>query len=327
MGKSQRMPDRRFEHNPVTMILWAANPGSTKDRAIDQTEIIAVPRIAQPAADGEWSLVIMDGSAEIGREIRLSSGTHDLGRGDDVAIRLLSGSGMSRRHFTLEVGQTVSIRDCGSTNGTFVNGEPIESDWQVLERGDQVQAGSLVLRLTTRNSLDSKFLSEVYQGLATDALTGVNNRAYFAKRASEEVAWADRSGLPLALAVIDLDGFKGVNDQFGHEAGDSALCQVANLIVGTVRDIDVFARFGGDEFVLLMRDTDQQRAEDTAARLSRLVDEAEIKWHGHRLPIGISIGVVAVNPGQADGIDLDQMFRDADERMYKDKSRRKLDRG
>jgi diguanylate cyclase (GGDEF)-like protein len=101
----------------------------------------------------------------------------------------------------------------------------------------------------------------------SDSVTGVFNRRHFDVRLSEEIARARRFARPLSLLVLDLDGFKQVNDSFGHLAGDRVLRQVATFIKRSVRSIDVFCRLGGDEFAVLMPDTGSGECEGLAARL------------------------------------------------------------
>ena len=103
----------------------------------------------------------------------------------------------------------------------------------------------------------------------TDSLTGLLNRTGFAFAAARQRAMAERRGEPLALAVIDLDDFKAVNDRGGHAAGDRLLVELAGVWTALLRPGDLLARFGGDEFVLLLSGTGEEQVEQLLARLAR----------------------------------------------------------
>ena len=154
--------------------------------------------------------------------------------------------------------------------------------------------------------------------LAThDALTDLPNRRLFMELADKVLAQARRSGAHFAVMVLDLDGFKIINDTHGHDAGDSLIQAMARRISTAVRDSDVVARLGGDEFVILQTATTQptnalslsRRLMDEVARPVRLAD-AEVS-------VGVSIGI-ALYPG--DGERVDELVRNADTAMYRAKA-------
>lgn len=144
----------------------------------------------------------------------------------------------------------------------------------------------------------------------TDSLTGLLNARGFLERAELLVAIARRAGCPITLAYIDLDNFKTVNDQHGHQAGDAALQLAAAVFRTTFRESDLVGRLGGDEFGALLFDTSQMDAEDALERLrARLVaGMTERDW-----PITASVGAVTFGAAPAD---LDQAIRAADQVMY-----------
>lgn len=146
-----------------------------------------------------------------------------------------------------------------------------------------------------------------------DSLTGVPNRVLLADRLSQALARAKRDQGLLAVCYLDLDGFKPVNDNFGHDAGDKVLVEVTRRIKEAIRQDDTVARLGGDEFVVLL--VGMQMPEECAGSLNRLLDAIyqPIEVHGQSVRISASIGV-ALYP--EDDHDPDTLLRHADQAMY-----------
>jgi diguanylate cyclase (GGDEF)-like protein len=137
----------------------------------------------------------------------------------------------------------------------------------------------------------------------TDPLTGVLNRRGFEERLEAVLRTAERTAEPAALLLLDLDGFKPVNDRDGHAAGDALLQWVAERITGCVRPADVVGRIGGDEFAVVAPEVDARAANDLAARIVRALEER----------IGVSIGVADY---PSEGTTADDLHRRADEELY-----------
>jgi diguanylate cyclase (GGDEF)-like protein/PAS domain S-box-containing protein len=150
-----------------------------------------------------------------------------------------------------------------------------------------------------------------------DPLTGLVNRRRLYAELDAELAAGRRSGSLAALCVLDLDGFKGINDTLGHAAGDEALERVARALGERVRSGDVVARLGGDEFAVLLRRVGVEEARRTADALVEVVGEALRRGIPADLRAGVSIGVAVV----ADG-DPDELLHRADEAMYAAKQQR-----
>lgn len=158
----------------------------------------------------------------------------------------------------------------------------------------------------------------------TDVLTGWHNRRYLTVRLAEELARARRDRSGITCLMLDVDHFKGVNDTWGHAAGDTVLRELAHRIESQVRASDVAARYGGEEFVVLLPDTDVQSAQALAERIRSAVAE-----YGFRLPsnetvsISVSIGIASVNPSRKE-TDLktlgDSLIARADVALYAAKS-------
>jgi len=154
----------------------------------------------------------------------------------------------------------------------------------------------------------------------TDELTGLLNRRGFYSHFRRELAAARRhDAAGGVLVMIDLDGFKAINDTHGHLAGDSYLRQVARLIAGAVRDEDVVARLGGDEFAVLLTNTDARSGAARARQLAESAASRHVFWNGADLPIRFSLGV---QPYGAEDRE-DEVMRKADVKMYNNKSVRR----
>lgn len=150
-----------------------------------------------------------------------------------------------------------------------------------------------------------------------DALTGLPNRALLVDRLHQALALALRRKTMLAVAFLDLDGFKAINDQYGHQAGDHLLTALSGSMKQALREGDTLARIGGDEFVAVLIDLPD--VESTAPMLSRLLAAAAevVNFEGNALRVSASLGVTFCPQAQA--IDADQLMRQADQAMYQAK--------
>jgi len=146
---------------------------------------------------------------------------------------------------------------------------------------------------------------------STDQKTGVRSFHYFEDRLEEELARAERYGQPLTLVLIDLDGFKAVNDSHGHIVGDQVLRQVAELLGANIRKIDVLARFGGDEFALLLPSTGVDGATVLCERLIARIRSAPFE-RTEPGQITLSAGVVSCSPA----VDAKALIELADQALY-----------
>lgn len=154
----------------------------------------------------------------------------------------------------------------------------------------------------------------------TDELTGLLNRRGFASHFRRELAAARRNDAAGGvLMLVDLDGFKAINDTHGHLAGDAYLRKVARLLAGSVRAADVVARLGGDEFAVLLTNTDPDTGATRARQIADAAREARAAWNGVELPIRFSLGI---QPYGAEDQE-EEVLRLADIGMYADKRERR----
>ncbi len=167
-------------------------------------------------------------------------------------------------------------------------------------------------------------LRQRFEHLSTvDELTGLHNRRHFFSEAPREVANAQRDGSPLTLVVVDIDHFKRVNDTWGHDTGDKLLQQVAGALETTLRGGDLCARLGGEEFILLLSNTEPSGAVQLVERIrARLPALPQVIPGGPRR-LTASFGIVALHPGMArlpPGDVLDLLYAQADKALYQCKA-------
>jgi diguanylate cyclase (GGDEF)-like protein len=157
------------------------------------------------------------------------------------------------------------------------------------------------------------YTSEIMRLATTDPLTELMNRRGFLTRCIEENARARRYGRPLSLLMLDIDHFKVINDSFGHEGGDEALRAMSASLRQSLRGADLAGRFGGEEFAILLPETDLPGATVFAERLRRTIAELPVMFHRQRVRLTVSIGVTRVG-NDIDGID--RALQEADRLMY-----------
>jgi diguanylate cyclase (GGDEF)-like protein len=154
-----------------------------------------------------------------------------------------------------------------------------------------------------------------------DPLTGLLNRRIMETVLNREFKRAKRYGSPLSLAFLDLDYFKIVNDRHGHECGDALLKYVAGQLVGITRDSDVVARYGGDEFVIILPGTPSQEACKLLQRLQQHFRDKPMRYEGRVIPVSISFGVASMTDQEV--ADPESLLRIADTMLYHIKKKKK----
>lgn len=266
-------------------------------------------------------LVVIDGKQMSDRFI-LTRREVVIGRDSDVDIIFNDGR-VSRRHakITWENIENETedpqcrVDDLQSRNGTMVNGQRIRT--QSLRDGDRIMIGTTLVGYYIKDdqelSLDQKLLTMA----TTDSLTGLANRLFFQTEARREIHRAARYGRPLSIIVIDLDHFKYVNDTFGHAAGDTVLRQLARIIVVTMREGDVIGRVGGEEFAVLLPETNLDGAVASAERLRQRVGSHVFRHQDTSIQVTISLGVAQHS---AQYSKWEAFFEAADKALYEAKA-------
>jgi diguanylate cyclase len=158
-------------------------------------------------------------------------------------------------------------------------------------------------------------LAEAQNQASTDALTGLPNRGALEARIAEEVARWQRFGESLCLLVWDIDHFKAINDNFGHQAGDKTLKVVGQLLAGKIRKTDFVARYGGEEFVMLMPGVDLDHAASVANGIRETISKQKFRAGDKLIPITISCGYTEFREGES----AETVFKRADDAIYRAK--------
>jgi len=175
------------------------------------------------------------------------------------------------------------------------------------------------LRKIQRALAEQQIQAEVFRRLAMfDPLTGLYNRRYAEQRLRSEIARSERRGLSLIVVLVDLNDFKQINDEHGHLAGDHVLKEFAKYLSRSTRGSDLAARWGGDEFILLLLDCEVNQL---SLILSRL-DGLQVELQGKVLPITFSVGWKAYEPGDQ----FDELIEEADRHLYARKAEAKAPR-
>lgn len=239
---------------------------------------------------------------------------------DDELSALVSYDGMSyvnkeKRHsvtFGVEAPNRVSCRlvlienDLGEL-GLFRNTKFDDDEIRILEN----TITALVYPL--RNAiLYQQALEKAYR----DPLTGVNNRAALDKALAQEISLSKRHATPLSIIMLDVDNFKGINDNYGHITGDAVLKRIAESMVECARDSDIIYRYGGEEFLLLLRNTDEAGALLVAERMRQAIENILFRYDAFDIRVTASQGLSSLMTED----DLNSMLGRCDKALYSAKN-------
>jgi diguanylate cyclase (GGDEF)-like protein len=255
------------------------------------TEVVmsAVAASRRQTRPGGASVLIMIYGEYIGSRYVVSLTPLTIGRDEECSLPLADTT-VSRRHCRIERADGGTLMtDLESTNGCFVNGLRMTS--ALLHDGDQVRVGRTIFKHLSGDNIERTYHEEIERLISTDSLTGAFNRATFDKRLAEAVSQAARHGRPLSLLMLDIDHFKHVNDRMGHLFGDRVLAQLGSVLTASKRTSDVFCRYGGEEFAMILPETGLEEAVEVADRFRLAVARAQFEYDGRSHPVSVSIGV------------------------------------
>ncbi len=287
-----------------------------------QANPLARPRQAWPA------LVHMRGDY-LGSSMRIERKVLRIGRGSDAELRLENDDEASRLHAKVERRETPTghlqywLTDLRSTNGTQLNGIPlVPGEPALLHDGDKFSIGRHILKFTFLDDIDEEFHRRITDLITHDDLTGLLTRKSFILEMEREMARSTRYGHSFGLLMMDIDYFKRVNDTYGHLVGSQALREVATVIRQTLRDSDIAGRYGGEEYIALLPETDRVRAHEAAERIRLAIESFPFTASLHdpqaKLRLTISIGISSY-PSSATRVN--DLIERADEAMYEAKRR------
>ena len=261
-------------------------------------------------------LTIYTGS-DSGKRFPLQLRAMSIGRSPDADI-VIGDRKISKIHCYIEFDrESITLTDNNSTNGLYVNGHKTQQ--AVLSNNSHLQIGDTSLKIDYKDPEELAYEDDLIRKATTDPLSAIPNRAFFETRAREELAFARRAMLPIALVMIDIDRFKQVNDTLGHQAGDYVIGQLARLIYAQKRVEDILARYGGEEFVLLMRGTvNRENALSICRRILAIVEEFPFSFNDEKFPVTVSMGLCFERGASIES--LEQMVRKADLALYRAKN-------
>ena len=275
--------------------------------------------VERPSSSGSDCLVVIytrEGRGPLGKRVPLDGPLQELTIGRDVQNAVvLDYDSVSRRHARLTRRENQWwLIDNNSTNGTYVNDHATRET--PLHNGDRIKIGDVILKYLSGEDLEAEFMSTISQMMVTDGLTQAHNKRHLLEQIDNELNRSVRHGRPLGLIMFDIDHFKKVNDTYGHLAGDHVLKEVANLIRGRIRRGEVFGRYGGEEFALLLPETNLQGAITLANEVRAIIAGYDFTFDNQRIPVTVSLGVAQWNPTIRTA---EEFIRVADAKLYQAK--------
>ena len=268
--------------------------------------------------------LIVVGGGIPGAMIRLSPEGARLGRSSENSVRIPDLS-VSRHHAVISVDDRGSawLTDLGSTNGTFLNNRRLAPHHAArLDDGDRLQLGSsFVVKFVGLDPCDERFQREMFERTVRDPLTGLFNRLYFLDQLAQAAELGVARGLGLAVLMLDIDHFKSINDTYGHDAGDSALREVAQVLRECTRSDDLVARYGGEEFILALTVTAPDQATERAERIRAAIAArrctVNLAGNVHDVRLTVSIGLAFAHSNRTPRPDA--LITAADQGLYQAK--------
>ena len=286
----------------------------------DDKTIIADPgsTVFQPPKRKAASLIQYNG-ANLGKRIQLNEQRIVVGRTPESHLFVMEAS-ISRQHAAISSNAAgFEIEDLGSSNGTFVNDVKVTGR-TLLKDGDMIRLGTILFRFFASDNAESIMADKIYRMATIDAGTDIFNKKYLLDALDSEMKFARQYKRPLSIIYYDLDHFKKVNDTLGHNGGDVVLKETAVICKAAIRKNDVIGRYGGEEFVIVLPDTDQRVASELAERLRLAVQNHifNIATDGrnveHRQTMSLGVSQMT-----ADMQTIESFLESADKKLYHSK--------
>jgi diguanylate cyclase (GGDEF)-like protein len=258
------------------------------------------------------TLVQLSGSGAV-RRFLLESEVTTIGRDAATNDIVIDDPWVSRSHSRIVLHPFgARLEDCGSRNGCLVNSEKV--DELELRDGDLIQIGHATFKYLPAGSAEAPFYQEVFRLAFRDPVTATYSRRYFEEALARELLRCSRQQTPLSVLLIDVDHFKRVNDTFGHRVGDVVLAETAAIIQRALRGESITARFGGDEFVVLLPTSGLDEAVAVAERLRHGFETGPPESCPDAVQLSLSIGVAATSAESERS--AEDLLNAADEALY-----------
>jgi two-component system cell cycle response regulator len=275
--------------------------------------------LQKPDANSPASLIQYVGE-KAGTRYPLNKEKMTVGRSDQADI-CISEASVSRLHATLWVEQGhMFLEDGKSVNGTFVNEKKILERVDLQDQ-DMVRLGTVLFKYFAPGNLDGLIHDKIYRTSTLDGGTGIYNKQFLLDSLESEWRKAKQSHLDLTILYYDLDHFKKVNDTYGHNAGDQVLRETAGVVKGLLRKNDIFCRFGGEEFVIVLPQTSIEGSKGLAEKIRSAVAMTEIPLSHNGQTIlhrqTLSMGVAQLDATMAS---IPQLLEAADKKLYTSKT-------
>lgn len=258
------------------------------------------------------ALILLIGPLElVGRQWLLNKPEMLVGRGSVADICIGERSVSSTHAKIITNGEKIYLEDLNSTNGVFINNEKLSAQKKyVLTDQDNIKMGNAIFKYVEEGSPETM----AYKRNQIDDLTNIYNKSALNSMGKEVFQKAKQMSLELAVIVFDLDNFKIINDTYGHLAGDFLLKELASLVKNQViRSEDFFARFGGEEFCVVLCKNKADSLE-VAERIRHIIEDHKFQYQGKIIPnVTISVGLAVLKPHINSWEDL---FEQADKAVY-----------
>jgi len=191
----------------------------------------------------------------------------------------------------------------------------------VMDMGRQIslQNNAYVETLHENYDLIKCLLKQVEELSITDKLTGLKNRRYMASGAEHAFQLAMRQKVRVCLALLDIDFFKRINDEFGHLAGDYVLKRLSRLLLGFFRKSDIVIRWGGEEFLIILFDVNEEKMALKMEALSQKIRESAFTWEENQIRLTVSIGWTSVKPAHLRQDELEPYIKRVDDALFEAK--------
>ena len=304
------------QHNRTTSDGTDCQPG--EHSTVDELGTIDLQdQEREPTTQSAASVVLLyPVSPAAGTQYPLTADTVTLGRDDSCDIIVNLGS-VSRVHASIswdDKAASFRLLDLGSTNGTRLNGDSVAQGR--LKDGDHIRCGHAIFKVLSGHGVETAFHEALFALTVRDPLTEAYNKRFMDEYLVRELARCRRKGRPLSLIMLDIDHFKSINDEHGHLMGDDVLRDLTRRIQQRIRQEEVLVRYGGEEFVVVLPETDLEGATTLAERLRMAVQGTPFTFAQTKIQVSISCGVATTVDRSAEP---DQMIHVADQKLYQAK--------